>query len=338
MSRYQDDLKKHKSLLTQTGLKGLALFEILEQFIPGFEGLQSLFEAQHREKVERYCRTLINASQENSNAGASHAPSEKVAIEYLDLFRAFLTDNDAQKAEFYARLTAVISGGFFDPDRRRHYISALRDLHAKDLHLLRKCFLVKHFSLIPPDSSESFKSLTAAELCSPKLQGELVTLSLSRLRNHQLFNDEGITKLGVEFTRATHHRDSLEPDGLGEERTWQSGHVVLVVNKEPSSRRLELIKALRSLRIRAELLPIERFSTAETSIAKTKALVFFEGFPEITYSQKQALIAYSSSHHWQCIAVEPFSVSGMSYRKTLNNVSPADAAKSIAEAYGFSTH
>lgn len=230
MSEYRKDLKKHKTQLIQLGIKGMALYGVLESFIPGLEGLHGLLETQHQEKLDRFCKALLNEA--DGEADSNPVLEKAVAIDFFDLFRAFLQDSDEEKAEHYARLTAVIGGRHFDPDRRKHFVSALKSLTAKDLSLLRQCYLVKHFDLIAPAPLTSNGILIAAEITSRIVQGDLVSVSLSRLRSFDLFNEEGVTRLGIEFIQATHHRDTLVPDMLKGERVWQDGYVMLITSKK----------------------------------------------------------------------------------------------------------
>lgn len=337
MSEYREDLKKHKSQLIQLGMKGMALFEILESVIPGLEGLHGLLETQHQEKVDRFCRALLNDTP-HSDPETKRVLEKKVAVDFFELFRAFLQECDIEKAEYYARLTALIGGGHFDPDRRKHFVDALKSLTAKDMSLLRQFFLVKNFDLIAPEPLSSIGILTTPEVASQILQGELVSMSLTRLRSFQLFKEEGITNLGIEFIKATHQRDTLEPDILKGERAWQKGHVILIISKKPSSFRDPLIQALKARRIRTEVLGADQLSPVQGRFEEAKALVFFEPCSELTHSQQQSISRYSNSFHYHCVRVGPFTLErsmSMSYKASLDAKDAAEAAGFVASQYGF---
>ena len=330
-----NDLNKHKSLLIKMGAKGMSLFKILDEFVPGLEAIQDLLEAQHQEKVDRFCQALLN-EHPNSEPEVTEILDKKVSIDFFDLFRAFLADSDVEKAAYYARLTAVIGGRHLEPNRRKHYVSALKNLRAPDLALLRQLYLVKNFEMIPPSPLSGNGILTANQICTPQLQGELVHLSLARLRTEQFFNDEGITKLGIEFVQSTHHRSMLDPDTLRGERVWQRGYVLLITAKVPSRRLASLIQALKARRIRTEQLPAEKFSSGNDKISQAKGLVFFEGGAEMTYSQQQSISRYSEAHHAHCIRVGPFSIPmSMSFKAVLDDADAAVASAGIASNYGY---
>jgi hypothetical protein len=331
------DLNKHKSLLIRMGAKGMSLFKILDAYVPGLEALQDLLEALHQEKVDRFCQALLNESP-NSEPEVAEILDKKVAIDFFDLFRAFLADSDIDKTEYYARLTVVIGGHHLEPNRRKHYVSALKSLHVEDLVILRQCYLVKKFDLIPPPPLSGNGILTANQICSPQIQGELVNLSLTRLRAEQFLNDGGITNLGIEFVQSTHHRSMLAPDIEKDERIWQDGHVLLITAKTPSRRLAALIQALKARRIRAEQLPAEKFSSSSDKISQAKALVFFEGGGELTHSQQQSISRYANNHHAHCIRVGPFSIPegmGMGFKATSDKGGDNAAAACIASNYGF---
>ncbi|AZZ76379.1 hypothetical protein CCX46_14860 [Pseudomonas sp. RU47] len=268
-----------------------------DKVVGAYEAIKLVVDSRKEERVNRYCLALLS---EVSDVDLNEMDSwdENLDIDFGDLLQTCMDDSDSRKTEAYARLTIAIRLRNLDAEYRRYFILALKQLSSRELELLQRGYVARHWEIIP---DAGFDVLNQATVYNPKKLGIVGGLSVEVFRRLGFLNNDGITALGETFVESTHSKDDLTPLAL-EWRAWQQSPIAVVVGDQ---RKVAAFKeAMKNYRVKvSELADSVLTDTRNNRVAFT-AVVFLGPFGGWTHRQRMNWSSYTDKNPGQCILID----------------------------------